>query len=122
MRRDRPRTLIAGGGHHGGALAANGRRLDSVDDATSRRELRESGEVAIDEHESALEEAASRRWMIAALVVGAGGGFSSQFGVRMSGWTLIESQAHYGVCRAGHDLDSVTHVHTFIVYKLIPYL
>ena len=51
MRRDRPRTLIAGGGHHGGALAANGRRLDSVDDATSRRELRESGEVATDGHE-----------------------------------------------------------------------
>jgi hypothetical protein len=89
VRRDRPRPLIAGGWHHGGALAANGRRLDSVDDATSRRELRKSGEVrdlgeaAIDEHESALEEVTSRRWMNAALAVGAGGGFGSQFGVRM---------------------------------------
>jgi hypothetical protein len=50
---------------------------------------RELGEVTTDEHESALEEAASRRWMIAALVVGAGGGFGSQFGVRMPGWTLF---------------------------------
>ena len=45
MRRDRLRPLIVGGWHHDGALAANGRRLDSVDDATSRRELRESGEA-----------------------------------------------------------------------------
>ena len=36
-----------------------------------------------DEHESALEEVTSRRWMNAALAVGAGGGFGSQFGVRM---------------------------------------
>jgi hypothetical protein len=30
-----------------------------------------------------LEEVTSRRWMNAALAVGAGGGFGSQFGVRM---------------------------------------
>jgi hypothetical protein len=71
------------GGDCGGALAANGCRLDSVDDATSRRELRESREAATGEHESVLEEATSGRWMNAALGVGAGVGFGSQFGMRM---------------------------------------